>query len=48
MQFIIEMLVVRHYGLAVTFITPLTILLAEAGTAFNADPNILMPARFLT
>ncbi len=30
--FVIESLVVRHYGLAVIFITPLTILLAEAAT----------------
>lgn len=45
-QFIIEMLVVRHYGLAVIFITPLTILLAEAGSAINANPNVLIPTRF--
>jgi hypothetical protein len=32
LSFIIEVLVVRHYGLAVVFITPLTILLAEAAT----------------
>jgi uncharacterized membrane protein YccC len=46
MQFIIEILVVRHYGLAVIFITPLTILLAEAGSAISADPNVLIPIRF--
>lgn len=46
LQFIIEILVVRHYGLAVIFITPLTILLAEAGNAINADPNVLIPTRF--
>lgn len=46
LQFIIEMLVVRHYGLAVIFITPLTILLAEAGSAISANPNVLIPIRF--
>ena len=45
LQFIIEMLVVRHYGLAVIFITPLTILLAEAGSALSANPNELIPSR---
>lgn len=45
-QFIIEMLVVRHYALAVIFITPLTILLAEAGDAMSANPNVLIPTRF--
>ena len=47
LQFIIEMLVVRHYGLAVVFITPLTLFLAEAGSAMHADLDTLMPARFL-
>ena len=47
LQFIIEMLVVRNYGLAVVFITPLTLFLAEAGSALTADPNMLIPARFL-
>ena len=42
---VIETLVVRHYGLATVFITPLTITLAEAGqgTAMAARP--LMEAR---
>ncbi|WP_299823858.1 FUSC family protein [uncultured Pontibacter sp.] len=47
LQFIIEMLVVRHYGLAVIFITPMTIFIAEAGSAMTADPNKLVYARFL-
>jgi uncharacterized membrane protein YccC len=47
LQFIIEMLVVRHYGLAVVFITPMTIFLAEAGSAMTADPNVLVYSRFL-
>ena len=46
LRFIIEMLVVRHYGLAVIFMTPLAILLAEAGSAISADPNVLIPTRF--
>ncbi|MFD2554165.1 hypothetical protein [Sphingobacterium tabacisoli] len=37
LQFIIEMLVVRHYALAVIFITPLTFFLAEIGSAFSVD-----------
>ena len=47
LQFIIEMLIVRNYGLAVIFITPLTLFLAEAGSAMSSDPNVLIPARFL-
>ncbi|MCP2042068.1 putative membrane protein YccC [Pontibacter sp. HSC-36F09] len=47
LQFIIEMLVVRHYGLAVIFITPMTLFLAEAGSAMTADPNALIYTRFV-
>lgn len=47
LQFIVEMLIVRHYGLAVIFITPLTLLLAEAGRAMTADPAALISARFI-
>lgn len=47
LQFIVEMLVVRHYGLAVIFITPLTLFLAEAGKAMNVNPGLLISARFL-
>jgi len=47
LQFIVEMLIVRHYGLAVIFITPLTLLLAEAGRAMTADPGALISARFI-
>ncbi|MGA9212207.1 FUSC family protein [Kaistella sp.] len=47
LQFVIEMIVVRNYGLAVIFITPLTIFLAEnsAGTMINLYD--LMEARIL-
>ncbi|WP_242916415.1 FUSC family protein [Pontibacter liquoris] len=47
LQFVIEMLVVRHYGLAVVFITPITIFLAEAASAMSSDPNVLVYSRFL-
>src|SRR5690554_521112 len=41
LQFVIEMLVTRHYALAVVFITPLTILLAEAAhkTGLSTDDS---------
>ena len=45
--FVVEWLVVRHYGLAVVFITPLTILLAEAPTLAGAGSvDALVRARF--
>jgi len=37
--------VVRHYGLAVVFITPLTIFLAEATTLGQSMPAIIIEAR---
>jgi len=46
LQFIVEMLIVRHYALAVIFITPLTILLTEAGNPLIQDPNMLVYIRF--
>ncbi len=45
--FVIESLVVRHYGLAVVFITPLTILLAEAATLGAAPLAELIASRFI-
>lgn len=45
--FVIEAMVVRHYGIAVVFITPLTILLAEAATLSHSAPGPLVLARFL-
>ena len=47
LQFIIEMLIVRHYGLAVIFITPLTLFLAEAGSAMTVDATTLIAVRFM-
>lgn len=46
LQFIVEMLVVRHYALAVIFITPLTILLTEAANPLIHNPNMLVYVRF--
>jgi hypothetical protein len=47
MTFVIELTVVRHYAFAAVFITPLTILLAEAATLGQASPSALIQARFL-
>jgi uncharacterized membrane protein YccC len=47
LSFIVETTVVRHYGFAAIFVTPMTILLADAATL---DPNAVSPlieARFL-
>lgn len=45
--FVIETLVVRHYALAVVFITPMTILLAEASQLPAGSPMLLMQARLI-
>lgn len=47
LQFVIEMLVVRHYGLAVIFITPMTVFLAEIGRGMQINPDQLISARLL-
>lgn len=44
--FVIETAVVRHYGFAAIFITPMTIMLAEAGTLGQASASALIQARF--
>lgn len=46
LQIVVEVLIVRNYGLAVIFITVLTIFLAETGTTLIADPTDLFLARF--
>jgi hypothetical protein len=46
LTFVIEFTVVRHYAFAAAFITPLTILLAEAGTLGQAPASTLIHARF--
>lgn len=47
LQFIIELIIVRNYGLAVIFITPLTIFLAENSAGMMININELMQARIL-
>lgn len=47
LTFVIETAVVRHYALAAVFITPLTILLAEAPDLQHGNVGALMQARFL-
>lgn len=47
LQFIIEMLIVRHYALAVVFITPLTFFLVELGNGMGSDHNQLILARLV-
>ncbi len=47
LSFLIELLIVRHYALAAAFITPLTILLAEAATLGQSSAAHLIQARFL-
>jgi len=47
LAFIIETTVVRHYGFAVIFITPLTILLAEAPTLGHLPAAELLQSRFI-
>lgn len=46
LQFIVEMLVTRHYALTVMFITPMTILLAEANGSMIQNPDQLIYIRF--
>ncbi len=45
--YMIESLVVRHYGLAVIFITPMTIFLVEAASLGTGDPVRLVQARLI-
>lgn len=47
LAFVIELLVVRHYGLAVVFITPLTLLLAEAAQLGALPTTQLLQSRLL-
>ena len=46
LTFIIEIIVVRHYALAAIFITPLTLLLAEAATMSHVSITLLIQTRF--
>ena len=44
---VVETLVVRHYGIAAVFITPLALLLAEGAQVGGLAPAALIQARFL-
>ena len=46
LQFIVEMLIVRQYALAVIFITPMTILIAETANPIFHNSNHLIFVRF--
>lgn len=46
LQFIVELLIVRNYTLAVLFITPLTILLADVANPLIQDPDTFITLRF--
>jgi len=47
LSFGVEMLIVRHYGLAVVLITPLAIVMAEATAGALVQPDVVMQARLL-
>ena len=47
LQFIVEVFVTRNYGLAVIFITPLTVLLVEAGSPLAQHPTELIATRMV-
>jgi len=46
LQFIVETLIVRQYAMAIIFMTPLTIFLADVGNSLKIDPNDLITTRF--
>ena len=45
LSFLIETLIVRHYALAIVFVTPLTIFLAEASRLGLGSPGAMLQAR---
>ena len=47
LAFVIETLIVRHYGLAVIFITPLTIFIAESTLLRHGSPDALLLSRLI-
>lgn len=47
LQIMVELLIVRHYALAVVFLTPMGILLAETGSPKALDPNDLLKMRLI-
>lgn len=47
LQMVVELLVVRNYGVAVVFITILTIFLTESGNRLSQDTNAIFLARMI-
>jgi hypothetical protein len=47
LAFVIEIAIVRHYGIAVIFITPMTIFLAEAASLGHSSTAALIQARLV-
>lgn len=47
LQIIVELLITRHYALAVVFLTPMGILLAETGSSISLEPDYLFRMRLL-
>ena len=47
LQIIVEMLIARHYALAVIFVTPMGILLAETGSSVSMNPDYLLKMRLI-
>ncbi len=47
LQIIVELLITRHYALAVIFLTPMGILLAETGSPIALEPDHLFKLRFI-
>lgn len=47
LQTIVEFLIVRNYGVAVIFITILTVFLSESGKELTADTNAIFLARMI-
>ena len=45
-QFIVKYLVPRNYGIAMIFITPMTIFLSEASTLFSRNHVLFIQGRF--
>ena len=41
LQLVTELVIVRHYGLALVFITPLALTIAEAGSGAPVPPLVL-------
>src|SRR5690606_382621 len=46
LSFVIELLIVRNYGLAVIFITPLTLIYADAATETDNTAQLMMTRLF--